>query len=113
MIEISQTKANGAGQNMAPDTSSFNIVLNALAQGKEKNSEVRAEALLERMESLSSGNAEENGTSIALNCPPDEISYNTVLNCWAMSRQKGAAERAVEYSDGVKDWQGARDIRIG
>jgi len=102
MIEISQTKANGAGQNMAPDTSSFNIVLNALAQGREKNSEVRAEELLERMESLSSGNAQENSSSIALNCPPDEISFNTVLNCWAMSRQKGAAERAVAILDHMK-----------
>jgi hypothetical protein len=96
MIESAQGKENGEGQNMAPDTKSFNIVLNALAQGKHKNSEVRAEALLERMTSFSSSNKDNN---IAWNCPPDEISFNTVLNCWAVSRQKGAAERATTILD--------------
>jgi len=96
MIEIAKTKPNGDGREMAPDTNSFNILLNALAQGKEKNSELRAEALLERMESLSSSD------SIAMNCQPDEISFNTVLNCWAMSRQQGAAERATAILEHMK-----------
>jgi hypothetical protein len=101
MIESAQSKENGEGQDMAPDTKSFNIVLNALAQGKHKNSEVRAEALLERMESFVSSSSE-SGSSIAWNCPPDEISFNTVLNCWAVSRQKGAAERATTILDHMK-----------
>ena len=90
MIESAQTQ-NGEGRDIAPDTDSFNIVLNALAQGKENNSEARAEKLLERMEILSSSNV--------LNCQPDEISFNTVLNCWAMSRLKGAALRATAILD--------------
>jgi len=96
MIEIAQTKENGSGRNMAPDTNSFNILLNALANCFEKNSEVRAEALLEKMEFLSS-----NGSPV-LDCAPDEISFNTVLNCWAMSRRKGAAERATAILNHMK-----------
>lgn len=82
---------------MTPDTTSFNIVLNALAQGKEKNADVRAESLLERMESLSSSS--EGSSNVAINCPPDETSFNTVLNGWARSRQRGAAERATSILD--------------
>ena len=90
-------------EGLSPDTNSFNIVLNALAQGREKNSEFRAEALLERMESLSgkSGN-EESGNMIALDCSPDETSFNTVLNSWATSGHKGAADRATAILDHMK-----------
>ncbi len=103
MIRIAKSEDNEKGEGMAPDTTSFNIVLNALAQGREKNSEFRAEALLERMESLSGSNTQGEGdTSIALNCTPDEISFNTVLNCWAMSGHKGAAERAIAILDHMK-----------
>lgn len=91
MIEIARREGR---QEMAPDTSSFNIVLNALAQGKEKNAEMRAEALLERMEALASSSSSSDD-GVAFDCQPDEISYNTVLNCWAMSRQNGAADRAT------------------
>eukprot|EP00531_Pseudo-nitzschia_arenysensis_P009160 CAMPEP_0116140704 /NCGR_PEP_ID=MMETSP0329-20121206/13998_1 /TAXON_ID=697910 /ORGANISM="Pseudo-nitzschia arenysensis, Strain B593" /LENGTH=760 /DNA_ID=CAMNT_0003635853 /DNA_START=165 /DNA_END=2444 /DNA_ORIENTATION=+ len=103
MIGIAKSEDNDEGEGMAPDTNSFNIVINALAQGREKNSEFRAEALLERMESLSgSNNREEGDTSISLNCTPDEISFNTVLNCWATSGHKGAAERAIAILDHMK-----------
>ena len=101
MIEMAQSKEDGERHKMTPDTNSFNIVFNALAQGKEKNSAVRAEALLQRMESLSSSSAE-GGGRIAINCPPDETSFNTVLNCWAVSRQRGAAERASAILDHMK-----------
>ena len=80
-------------EDMSPDTNSFNIVLNALAQGREKNSEFRAEALLERMETLSATDD---------NCAPDEISFNVVLNGWATSGHKGAAERATAILDHMK-----------
>ena len=94
MIKIAQSE-----ESMAPDTNSFNIVLNALAQGREKNSEFRAEELLERMESLSAKNDNEDMT---LDCAPDEISFNVVLNCWATSGHQGAAERATAILDHMK-----------
>jgi len=99
MIEKTQ---NGKYGDISPDTNSFNIVLNALAQGKEKNSEFRAEALLQRMEALTSSSTTEESGGVVMNCPPDEISFNTVLNCWAMSRQPGAAERATTILDHMK-----------
>ncbi len=103
MIKISEREETSDGEGMAPDTTSFNIVLNALAQGREKNSEFRAEALLERMESLSGSSSKGDGhTGIPLNCAPDEISFNTVLNCWAMSGRKGSAERAIAILDHMK-----------
>ena len=100
MIEMARSKEDGERHKMTPDTNSFNIVLNALAQGKEKKSAFRAEALLQRMESLSSS-AEESGR-ITINCPPDETSFNTVLNGWASSRQRGDAERATAILDHMK-----------
>ena len=51
MIKIAQSEESSESESMAPDTNSFNIVLNALAQGKEKNSEFRAEELLEQLHS--------------------------------------------------------------
>lgn len=104
MIEIALSDSNGEDQDMAPDTNSFNIVLNALAQGRERASESRAEALLTRMESLSSSSS---GINVPLNCQPDKISFNTVLNCWARSRHKGAADRAMAILDHMKRRQEA------
>ena len=75
-------------ENMAPDITSFNIVLNALANGREKDSGVRAESLLRKM--------------VVVNCPPDEISFNTVINAWARSSKKGAAERATEILEHMR-----------
>ena len=95
MIKMAQSDESDNGHDMAPDTTSFNIVLNALAQGRGKMSEIRAETLLERMEYLS-------GSNVGLNCPPDDISFNTVINCWAMSRHKGAAQRATAILDHMK-----------
>ena len=101
MIEIALGKGSGERRpDMAPDTNSFNIVLNALAQGRESNSEIRAENLFERMETLSSSSSAEDG--FAFDCQPDEISFNTVLNGWAMSRRKGAMQRAMAILDHMK-----------
>lgn len=75
-------------ENMAPDITSFNIVLNALANGREKDAGVRAESLLRKM--------------VVLSCPPDEISFNTVINAWARSSKKGAAERATEILEHMR-----------
>jgi len=104
MIDIALGKGNGERRpDMVPDTNSFNIVLNALAQGKERNSEIRAESLFERMESLSSsGGSGSDEDGLAFDCQPDELSFNTVLNGWAMSRQKGAADRATAILDHMK-----------
>jgi len=88
MIEMAQSN-----KKMAPDTTSFNLVLNALAHGSEKNAGIRAESLLERMESLSSSG--KGSGNVVINCPPSIYSFNTVLNGWARSRQRGAAERAT------------------
>jgi len=103
MIDIALGKGNGERRpDMVPDTNSFNIVLNALAQGKERNSEIRAETLFERMESLSSSGSGSDEDGLAFDCQPDEISFNTVLNGWAMSWQKGAANRATTILDHMK-----------
>lgn len=92
MIELAQSN-----EKMAPDTTSFNLVLNALAHGSEKNAGIRAESLLERMESLSSSG--KGSGNVVINCPPSIYSFNTVLNGWARSRQRGAAERATSILD--------------
>jgi len=99
MIAIALSK-DGKGRDIAPDTKSFNIVLNALAQSRERNSEIRAEELLQRMELLSS-DAEETDVT-PMDCRPDETSFNTVLNAWASSRQRGAADRTIAILDHMK-----------
>jgi len=99
MIEIALAE-DGGGHIMAPDTNSFNIVLNALAQGRERNSEIRAEDLLQRME-LVNRNAGKSGKT-PIDCRPDETSFNTVLNGWASSRHRGAADRAIDILEHMK-----------
>lgn len=73
---------------MTPDTVSFNIAIAALAQGKERDSGSRAEALMYKMENLRG--------AAGWDCAPDQITYNCVINNWASSRSPGAAERATE-----------------
>lgn len=86
------TAQNEKGRwRLAPDTISFNIAIAALAQGKDRDSGSRAEALLFKMEELHS--------SRGWDCAPDRISFNSVINNWASSRSPGAAQRATEIVD--------------
>ncbi|KAG7362237.1 PPR: pentatricopeptide repeat domain containing protein [Nitzschia inconspicua] len=73
---------------LTPTTVSFNIAIAALAQGKERDSGSRAEALLFKMEDLNS--------SHGWDCAPDLISFNSVINNWASSRSPNAAQRVTE-----------------
>jgi hypothetical protein len=57
-----------AGQELQPDTTSFNTVLDTLAKSSEGDCERRAEELLETMQKLSSDD-EELGPS----CKPDQV----------------------------------------
>jgi pentatricopeptide repeat protein len=75
---------------MEPITSTFNIVINAIARDRHYNAGVRAEQLLYKMEELSA-----NGGL----CAPDEISFNAVMNCWAESNNREAALRATAILD--------------
>eukprot|EP00536_Pseudo-nitzschia_multiseries_P015887 jgi/Psemu1/44147/gm1.44147_g len=110
MIAIAQTSNDDRGRNMAPDTKSFNIVLNALAQGRERNSEIRAEELIEKMEQLSC--TVQGGDQTPIDCLPDETSFNTVLNAWASSRQRGAADRAIAILEHMKRRHEARLTKV-
>ena len=71
----------GRRNEMKPDTFTFNIVINALARGIERGSEIRAEALLAKMENM--------------DCDPDATTFNSILNKWASSRLPGSAQRAT------------------
>ena len=51
---------------LRPDTTSFNTVLDTLAKSLESDRELRAEALLEKMEVLSEADP-------TLNCRPNEV----------------------------------------
>jgi hypothetical protein len=57
-----------AGQELQPDTTSFNTVLDALAKSSEGDCERRAEELLETMQELSSDDDE-----LGLSCKPDQV----------------------------------------
>jgi PPR repeat len=85
------TAQNEERWRMTPDTVSFNIAISALAQGKERDSGSRSEALLFKMENLSS--------ELGWECTSDNISFNSVINNWASSRSPGAAQRAMEIMD--------------
>lgn len=70
--------------NMVPDTITFNAVLYAYAQSKEKDAPPRAEALLREMMT------DENEAQV------DTTSFNVVLHAWANSKEDRAAFRAQE-----------------
>jgi hypothetical protein len=53
---------------LQPDTTSFNTAMDTLAKSREEDSERRAEALLEKMDSLSSRN-----DSLSKSCRPDQM----------------------------------------
>lgn len=61
MISLSEDRAE-----IRPDTTSFNTVIDTLAKSKENDREQRAEALLEKMQQLSSKNK-------SLDCRPDQV----------------------------------------
>jgi len=102
--------AKAGRTELAPDTISFNIVIDALAQDSQikrrkpyhhqqqqrKNqpqqfrNEWKAEELLNKMEQLS---REDPGL---WDCQPNSVSYNTVLKCWARSRDDEAVHRAEQ-----------------
>ena len=55
-------------RNIAPNTISFNIVINALAKNHESGSEERAESLLEKMDEISKQYIE-----LRSRCKPDVV----------------------------------------
>lgn len=63
---------------LAPDTVSFNTVIDTLARSGLRDAQRRAEMLLERMDVLSSSDAH-----VSFPCEPDTASFNTVINSWA------------------------------
>jgi hypothetical protein len=72
--------------NLQPDIISYNSVLTALAKDREPGSTEQAEALLERMETLS-----ESGKT---HVRPNKISFTTVIDAWARSDNPGQALKA-------------------
>ncbi|KAL3915276.1 MAG: hypothetical protein SGILL_005730 [Bacillariaceae sp.] len=90
MIEM----AEDGNDDIAPDSASFNIVISALAQGKEKVPGSRAEALLHQMDDLSSRHG--------WDCTPDQTSFNSVINSWASKRDPGAIERAMDILEHMR-----------
>ena len=93
---------------LAPNTISYNTVISAYARSGEVGAERRAEALLRRMNELST--LEDTREAFAT-CRPDSISYNTVINSWSRSRDPSAARRAEailrhmerQYASGKSD----------
>ena len=69
MIKLSKERPD-----LGPDTTSFNTVIDTLAKSKEQDREQRAEALLEKMQELSS-------IDRSLKCQPDHVVRNETKMC--------------------------------
>ena len=75
-------------KDVAPDTISFNAVLDAWARSGDRNAPRRCEQILDHMDELyRAGN---HGVK------PDTYTYNTLINAWAKSSMNGAASRAEQ-----------------
>ena len=61
-------------RELKPETISFNTVIDTLAKSKERDTELRAEALLERMEELSLTSDE-----LKSSCRPDQVVSSHVI----------------------------------
>ena len=70
MIKLSKERPD-----IGPDTTSFNTVIDTLAKSKERDREQRAEALLEKMQELSSNDR-------SLKCQPDHVVRNETNCAW-------------------------------
>jgi len=73
-------------EGCCPNRKSFNTVIDAWARSRDKVAPKRAEALLEKMETLYGQGYED--------VRPNVISYSAAINAWAKSRENGAAQRA-------------------
>jgi len=85
LLNLMETMAE-TNDRLKPDTYSFNTVLKALANSKEKGSVERARSILEKME-----NKYANGDDSA---KPDAITYNTVILAYGNNGGKDAGKRA-------------------
>ena len=86
---------------LSPDIKSYNMVVDAYAKIGDPEG---AEAVLRRLEKLwEAGNAK---------VKPNTILYNAVIDAWAKSREKGAAQRAEAILNHMKQLhqQGHEDI---
>lgn len=91
------------GKNLQPNVYAFNTVLSALAKSKEEGAAERAEALLKQMHALS--------TSGILDVEPDNITYSTILSCWAAETgNAGAGKRAMSILREMEALSAAGDL---
>jgi hypothetical protein len=73
-------------ESLRPTTGIFNAVINAWARSREQLAPVRAEQILEWMDTLY-----HNGN---LDVQPDKYTFNTVIHAWAKQGGRDAAEKA-------------------
>eukprot|EP00547_Thalassionema_nitzschioides_P009229 CAMPEP_0194225120 /NCGR_PEP_ID=MMETSP0156-20130528/38825_1 /TAXON_ID=33649 /ORGANISM="Thalassionema nitzschioides, Strain L26-B" /LENGTH=949 /DNA_ID=CAMNT_0038956937 /DNA_START=362 /DNA_END=3211 /DNA_ORIENTATION=- len=74
--------------SIEPNTICYNLAINCWAKSTHKDSPLRAESLLNRMQQrYESGNALSK---------PNSVSFTSVMNCWAQSRSDSSPERATE-----------------
>ena len=70
------------------DVITFNTVLDAISKSREKGAATRAEAILNKMQSMYEEGAKE--------IQPDTFSFASVLNAYANSDEPGAAEKCED-----------------
>lgn len=92
---------------LQPDIISYNTVLDIFAQTSytDRTAARKAEELLERMGSMYSDDSALVGkrTKRRRSCRPNDISYSTVLNCWARLRDALSAHRAEAIINHIEE----------
>ncbi len=95
-------------KSLTPDTYSYNILLKALANSKEKGSVARAMKALDKMEKHEPHNNKDKDKS----AKPDVISYNTVILAIANLGGNGAGKRAKSVLKRMEDRYNAGDETV-
>ncbi len=93
-------------KSLTPDTYSYNILLKALANSKEKGSVARAMKTLDKMEK------HQDSSSSSKSAKPDVISYNTVILAIANLGGNGAGKRAKAVLKRMEDRFNAGDESV-
>ena len=84
--QMNQLYQTGGDENLCPTTGIFNAVINAWARSKERIAPVRAEQILNWMQTLNP----------KLGVQPDKYTFNTVIHAYAVRGGTDAAVKAQE-----------------
>jgi len=107
MSKISSSQSSEIDYNVVivprPNRVTYNICLSALARSRERNSAIKAEKLVERMEQQ----YKESNNDLSIK--PDVVSYQSLIFAWSNSREWGAPQRAEEILKYLDDLHKAGD----